>query len=120
MDSTFTLKTALLALALAVAGPALSRNHDRVVAPIAAGKFQVACSNLEMDASRVPSGAIIDDWWEGKNSRYITELLTQPQATLRVDAQVPDDARLYPQTAGGRVPHVVLVCHPTSATNTDA
>ena len=119
MDSTFSLRIALAAALLAAAMPALSRNHDRAVAPIAAGRFAVACSNLEMDAARVAPGTSMDDYWEGRGGRYITELLTQPQATLRVDALVPDIRRLYPQFAGAQVPHVVLVCHPTPATNTD-
>jgi hypothetical protein len=120
MDSTFTLRLASFLAALAFAAPAVSRNHDRIVAPIAAGKFAVACSNFEMDASRIPSGVLIDEYWEGRNGHYVTELFAQPQAALRIDALVPDDRRLYPQTAGTRVPHAVIVCHPTPRTNTDA
>jgi predicted dienelactone hydrolase len=124
MDSTFSpfrpFRTALALAACALAAlPALSRNHDRIVNPIAPGKFPVACSNLQMDASRVAPGVLIDEYWEGKNGHYLTELLAQPQATLRVDALVPDDRRLYPQNAGGRVPHVVVVCHPTPRDNPD-
>lgn len=120
MNSTFALRTALFALALGAALPSLSRNHDRIVNPISPGRFAVACSNLEMDASRVAPGLVVEDYWEGREGRYITELLTQPQVALRVDALVPDERSLYPQYAGTQVPHVVIVCHPTSRTNTDA
>lgn len=120
MDSTFTLRLACLAAAATLCSPALSRNHDTVVSPLSAGRFAVACSNFEMDAGRVAPGAIIDDYWEGRDGRYVTELLSQPQAALRVDPLVPDVRRLYPQTAGTRVPHAVIVCHPTPRANTDA
>ena len=120
MNSTFALRIALFALSVAAAHPALSRNHDRIVSPIVPGRFAVACSNLEMDTSRVASGLVVEDYWEGRNGHYITELLARPEAALRVDALVPDDRSLYPQTAGSRVPHVVIVCHPTPRTNTDA
>jgi dienelactone hydrolase len=120
MNSTFALRIACAALAAAAALPALSRNHDKVVAPIAPGRFAVACSNLEMDAARIAPGLVADDYWEGRDGRYITELLTQPQAALRVDAFVPDQRDYYPQYAGTTVPHVIIVCHPTPQTNSDA
>ena len=120
MNSTFALRAACFALALGTTLPSLSRNHDRIVNPIAPGRFAVACSNLEMDAARVEPGRLVEDYWEGREGRYVTELLTQPQAALRVDALVPDQRSLYPQHAGNQVPHAVIVCHPTPSTNTDA
>ena len=47
-----TLK-ALAALACLVALPAAALNHEDVVAPIAPGKFTVACSNVEIDTQRL-------------------------------------------------------------------
>ena len=128
MDSTLShlgniARTALVAAGLAVAAPAHAVNHEVTANPISPGRFVVACSNLEMDTSRMIPGAVPADYWEGKvvegRARYITELLTQPEAAIRVPALVPDIRSLYPGNAGDVVEHVAIVCHPTSRTNTD-
>ncbi len=118
------LRAALAFSALLFALPALSVNHDRVVAPLAPGKFAVACSNLAIDTARLAAlGGTADDYFEGKEvngtRRYVTDILAQPQAVVKFDALVPDVRRLYPQFAGALVPHVAIVCHPTPRSNTD-
>ncbi len=126
MDSTLShLRSRLARLALASAAavatlPVAAVNHDLVVPPLAAGPFTVACSNIQQDAALISqSGLPATDFWEGKGGRYITEILPQGSSALRIDALVPDIRTLYPGNAGGRVPFVAIVCHPTSRTNTD-
>ncbi|MEO7744586.1 MAG: hypothetical protein ABIR98_16750 [Usitatibacter sp.] len=95
-------------------------NHELVVPPLAAGPFKVACSNIQQDPARIAaSGAPAQDSWDGKGGHYITDILPQPSSALRIDALVPDIRTLYPGNAGDRVPFVVLVCHPTPASNSD-
>ena len=118
------LRAALALAASLIALPALSVNHDRVVPPMAPGKFTVACSNLAIDTARLAAlGGTAEDYFEGKEvngtRRYVTDILAQPQAVVKFDALVPDVRRLYPQFAGALVPHVAIVCHPTPRNNPD-
>ena len=90
MDSTLV-KRWLAVCAAACALPAAAVNHDRVVAPLAPGRFAVACSNLAQDTSRVAPGAKPSDYWEGRPinaspNHYITELLVYPQAAITFSA----------------------------------
>lgn len=117
------LAAALLASLATVAGAV---NHDRAVAPVAAGPLPVACTNVEQDAALIASfgGTPPEDFWEGKPAdgqlRYISQILRNPGTTLRFGVQVPDVSSLYPQFASQSVEHVAIVCHPTPATNFDA
>jgi predicted dienelactone hydrolase len=128
MDSTLLRSRAFArVLALGATGfilPAAALNHDRVVEPIAPGAFEVACSNVAQDASLIAAGASAQDYWEGRPvngvDHYITEILANPQATLRFDAAVPDDRGLYPGHAGETVAFIAIVCHPTPRSNADA
>ena len=117
MDST---RRILAALATAVALPAAAVNHESTINPIARGPFAVACSNVQMDASRVPAGVDITEFWEGFNDRYVTDLLVNPQAAVQFDVAVPAQSNLYPGHAGGNVRFAAIVCHPTSRANPDA
>jgi predicted dienelactone hydrolase len=130
MDSTLSPLRSRLARIAFAAGAALAAlsalsasaaNHEVIVQPLAAGPFKVACSNIQQDAALIAqSGVPVTDFWEGKNGRYITEILPQGSSALRIDALVPDIRTLYPGNAGDRVPFVAIVCHPTPANNTDA
>lgn len=126
MDSTLSYlrsraaRAALAAVASLGALPAAAVNHTLLVPPLAAGPFTVACSNIRQDPALIAqSGLPATDFWEGKNGRYITEILPQGSTALRIDALVPDIRTLYPGNAGDRVPFVAIVCHPTPRTNTD-
>jgi hypothetical protein len=126
MDSTllpiraFLSKTAAVLAAACAVSPALGFNHDIVVAPLAPGPFAVACSNLEQNAALIAPGASAQDYWEGRNDHYLASILANPQAALRFEAPVPDERSLYPGNAGGTVPYVAIVCHPTPRGNADA
>ena len=113
----------LAAFVLAAALPAAALNHENTINPISRGPFPVACSNLQMDGSRVPSGTDITQYWDGypvgDTSHYVSELLVNPQSAVQYDAAVPDARNLYPGNAGGSVHFTAIVCHPTSRTNTD-
>jgi hypothetical protein len=113
------------AVALAACAPALAINHDTVSAPIGAGPFRVACSNVAQDEALIAAlGSTPEAIWEGRprdgQPRYITQILAAPATALRFDAPVPDQREIYPRFAGGTVPHVAIVCHPTPQSNADA
>ena len=116
MNST---RRILAALALAAALPASALNHELTINPIGRGPFAVACSNVQMDASRLPTGTDITRYWEGYDGHYVDELLVNPQSAVQFDVAVPDQRSIYPGHAGGTVRFAAIVCYPTSPANTD-
>ena len=113
----------LLATTLA-ALPAAAVNHDTLAAPIPAGPFRVACSNVAQDAALIAqSGVAPQDFWEGvptnDQPRYLTQILSAPATAVRFTVAVPDEA-LYAHQRGQGVEHAAIVCHPTGAANPDA
>lgn len=93
------------------------------VAPVAAGPFPVACSDVAYDAARVTQiGGTPSDFWEGNPQngvpRYFTDILLEPQDTIQISPVVPNDSTFYVQTWNRPVPFVVIVCYPTSLANT--
>lgn len=118
-----TLK-ALAAFACLAVLPAAALNHEDVVAPLAPGRFEVACSNLEHDTARLAQlGGVPADYWEGQDvngqTRYITDILAQPGSVVRFAANVPFRPWIYPTRMGQDLEFVAIVCHPTSSANTD-
>ena len=117
------LRLAAALVAFATAAPAFALNHENVVAPIAAGPYKVACSNIGQDTGRMVAGSVPADYWEGHlvNDQllYLTQILSAPQTAIVYDAVPPDDRGLYPNIANTRVPFVAIVCYPTSASNND-
>ena len=113
----------LAALAACATAPAFALNHTDTVAPLGAGPFQVACSNVEQDASRVASGATTSDYWEGWDvngqAHYIDQLLVHPEAAFVYSVNVPDQRSLYVGHAGEAVTFAALVCYPTSLSNSN-
>src|SRR5512140_3880379 len=95
-----------------------------VMPPLGIGPYPVGCSNVVQDFTRVAPGDDVQTYWEGVprngNGRYITDLLADPAHTLQLDLAVPDDRGLFGDYAGTHVPYVVIVCYPTSTTNTRA
>ena len=119
-----TLK-ALSALLCCLALPALAYNHEEVVGPLPAGKYAVACSNVEINTSRLGQlGGNAADYYEGHTvngqTRYITDILAHPESAFRFEDRVPAEPLLYPTLFLQRPDFVALVCHPTSRNNTDA
>jgi len=119
-----TLK-ALSALLCCLALPALAYNHEEVVGPLPAGKYAVACSNVEIDTARLAQlGGKAADYYEGHTvngqTRYITDILAHPESAFRFQDRVPAEPLLYPTLFLQRPDFVALVCHPTSRNNTDA
>src|SRR5690349_6149023 len=115
MDSTAPLGRALrrfaFLLAAACAVPAAHAfNHDRVVPPIALGKFPVACSNVAQDASRIPAGASPSQYWDGIGG-YVDALLTAPQTAVQFNVHVPSNGDLFPSRGGQDINFVAFVCH---------
>jgi predicted dienelactone hydrolase len=113
----------LVASAACTAAPAFALNHDTTVGPLPAGPFQVACSNVEQDPSRVASGANPSDYWAGWDvngqAHYIDQLLVHPETAFEYQVAVPDQSSLYVGHAGQNVVFVALVCYPTSRANAD-
>ena len=107
-------------LAAALPWAALAFNHTDTVNPLAPGKFTVACSNIEQNASLIAAGASASDYWEGRNGHYITDILVNPASAVVFNVAVPDDRNLYVGHHGGTIPYAAIVCYPTPAANTDA
>jgi len=105
--------TAFLAL------PAAAYNHVETVSPIVQGPFNVACSNVAQDASRIAAGASASDYWEGRDGHYVTELLANPDAAITFRVHPPIDPLTYPTTWFRNVDFVAIVCYPTPRTNSD-
>lgn len=92
-------------------------NHDTTMAPVLPGPFPVACSNFALDTGRLGQlGGVIDDFWQGKNSHYVTDILLEPADTLKTSPRIPDEG-LYPRRRNSVVDFVVIACYPTDATN---
>jgi dienelactone hydrolase len=90
-----------------------------------AGPHPVACSNIEQDYGRIPSGEPIALWWEGVprddgSGRYLTELLTDPANTLIARFTAPDDRDLFGPWRDQTLTYVLLACYPTSPSNARA
>ena len=111
------------ALALIVASTAAGAEPDFEVPPLPLpGPFAVACSNVAQDFSRVATGEIASDYWEGiprsnGGSRYVTDLLADPANTLSFAMPAPSDSSLFGTFAGRTIPYVVVVCYPTPGSN---
>lgn len=121
--NSFLARGAATLLAAAAMTPAAAFNHEDTVAPLAKGRFEVACSNVDQDVSRVVAGATAADYWEGNvvdgRARYITEILKYPGSAIVVNALVPDLRSIYPGNAGDIVRFATIVCHPTPKNNPD-
>jgi len=125
-----TLLAALSGIAIALAGcggggsnPSGASAPTVVVQPLALpGPYEVACSNVDQDFSRVGAGEDVTSYWEGNPSdtgmpRYVTDLLADPDNTLIATVNAPNDPSLYGSFAGQQVDFVVLACYPTTADN---
>lgn len=94
-----------------------------IVPPLALpGPYNVACSNIEQDFSRVAPGEDTTKYWEGFPSasgvpRYMSDLLADPVNALSVTVTAPNDSNLYGSFAGKLVRFVVIACYPTVANN---
>src|SRR5256885_8718570 len=102
---------AAFAFAAFLALPAAAYNHVATVAPTVQGPFNVACSNVQQDASRVAPGLIPADYWEGRD-HYITELLADRGSAIVYDVRVPFDPIIYPGNFGRGVQFAAIVCYP--------
>jgi predicted dienelactone hydrolase len=124
----FTLIRSALALAVAlllVGGAAQAQSFDDVfgiIQPVAAGRYPVACSNVEQDFSRV-SGSDAIAYWEGRGGSgtgYVTDLLVDPAHAFVVNVALPGDDDLYGDFRNRTLPFGNLVCYPTSPDNNRA
>lgn len=116
MDSN---RFAAFILTAFMALPAVAYNHVETVIPNIQGRFNVACSNVAQDASRVAPGLIASDYWEGRDDHYITELLTNRGSAVTFQTRSPFDPFVYPSTWGRLTDFVAIVCYPTPRTNSD-
>ena len=116
MDSN---RFAIFALTALLALPAAAYNHVNTVTPTVQGPFNVACSNVAQDASRIAPGLNSADYWEGRFGHYVNELLTDPGSGITYDVRVPFDPFVYPGNFGRRVDFFAVVCYPTPKSNTD-
>src|SRR5205085_8367876 len=111
------------ALALMLSSLAASAEQDFAVPPLALpGSFAVACSNVMQDFARVGNGELASDYWEGiprsnGAARYVSDLLADPANTLSVAVTAPSDGSLFGSFAGRTIRYVVVVCYPTTSSN---
>lgn len=92
-------------------------NHQVEMAPVAAGGYAVACSNLAHDSTRLAQiGGPVSDFWDGKNDRYVGDILLEPADTLIARPTVPD-SNLYPGRRNSQLDFVVVTCYPTDPAN---
>ena len=115
------LMAALIAVATTAAADPLAEVAPRPLR----GPFPIACSNVEQDFTRLPTGEPAELTWEGfprsdGSTRYATDLLADPSNTLVARFTAPDDRALYGPWRAATLTYVVLVCYPTAATNTRA
>jgi predicted dienelactone hydrolase len=114
---------AVCLLSLLFTLPALAATDPMAtVDPIAVpGPYPVACSNVAQDFTQAPTDDIRNAYWEGTGAgspgMYVTQILLEPQGAFTYMANVPDVRALFVDFAGTPVPHLALVCYPTSAAN---
>jgi predicted dienelactone hydrolase len=96
------------------------------ITPSAAGKYPVACSNVEQDFSRLKPGSAASDYWEGNplsdGSHYVTELLVSPADALTYSVTVPKQSEIdvFEKQGGKQLQYAAIACYPTTAANTRA
>jgi Platelet-activating factor acetylhydrolase, isoform II len=119
----FGIRVVLSAAALVCSSLAVAAgNHSIEMAPLAAGPYPVACSNVAQDTTKIAQlGGNASDYWEGipngGTPRYITQILAEPQDAIVTYPRVPNDRGFYPQTANTDLPVAIIVCYPTTADN---
>ena len=116
--SAWLLATGLALLAHGVAA-------QSVIPPLPTkGPHPVACTNVEQDLSRVPSGETASMYWRGLASgdrvRYVDQLLVSPGDALATTFTAPGDSDLFDRWAGQQVGYVYLACYPTTGANARA
>ncbi len=113
--------------AAAAAGAIFATNASAdslaVVPPLGSGPYPVACNDVAQNFSKLAPGEDVEDYWEGVpradgSPRYVTDLLSEASSSIVLSVSVPNDSNLYGSFAQQRLPVAVLVCYPTSASNT--
>jgi dienelactone hydrolase len=109
------LKSLVLLAALAASGA--RADSLSVVPPLPPGRYDVGCSDVAEDFSRLKPGETADDYWEGipdasGNPRYVTSLFSSSNP-LVVNLHVPLDAELFGAQADRSVTFATIVCYPT-------
>ncbi|MEO8508210.1 MAG: hypothetical protein ABI593_11320 [Betaproteobacteria bacterium] len=113
-----------MGLFLAVLAAGAQAQAGWVVPPLPVGPYAVACSNVDQDFSRVRAGETAQEYWEGLpkdgRSRYLTDLLIDPDHAHIVTRALPSDSTLFGPFAGSTFTYAYLICYPTDASNTRA
>ena len=86
------------------------------------GPYAVECSNVMQDTSRLAQGESVELYWEGVartngSPRRPADVLASPANTPMISVDAPDDSELYGSFAGRTLSYVLVICHPTSASN---
>ncbi len=85
--------------------------------PVAPGPYQVSCSNLAHDIGKLNLlGGSVVDYWSGRDGRYVSDILLEPDDTLKASPLVPNEG-LYPRRRNSTVDFTILACYPTDETN---
>jgi len=86
------------------------------------GPYAVECSNVAQDLTRLAPGERAELYWEGAVrgngvARSPIELLADPSSTPMVTVDAPNNRQLFGTFAAHSYTFVVVICHPTSASN---
>jgi predicted dienelactone hydrolase len=93
----------------------------QTIPPVPLNSQPVACSDVEMDPSRLPAGVTPQDAWRGERGGYITQALARTTSAeagpLAFPAKMPNNPSIFKNYNNAFVPTMTLVCYPTTATN---
>ncbi len=95
--------------------------HAQSIPPLGLSSQPVACTDVEMNAVRLPAGVVEQDAWRGDGSAYISQALLRPTTAeagpLSFPAKMPNNASIFKRVNNAFVSTVAIVCYPTTATN---
>ncbi len=84
----------------------------------------MACTDVEMDYSRLPAGKIAQNAWQGNAAPYVDKIFTRAATAdagpLSFPALVPNNTSVFKRYAGKYVPYAAIACYPTTASNARA
>ena len=114
IQSRWSTLAAAIALCMATLTPAVAETNP----PLPPGPYEVGCTSVEQDFTRLKPGESAQQYWEGipaddGTARYVTGLLTNP-ATPVITFDVPDNSDIYGKLAGHPFNVAMIICYPSA------
>ncbi len=111
-------------IALALCALTLKPASAQTTPPLGLSSQPVACTDVEMNAVKLPAGVVEQDAWRGDGASYISQALLRPTTTeagpLSFPARIPNNPSIFKRVNNGFVATVAIVCYPTTAANARA